>query len=232
MMRGSGQLVLDLPHREALGREDFLVTPSNEAAVALVDRWPDWPAPGAVLVGPPGSGKSHLLEVWRQHAHGAKSRAAELTVEAVPALLETGAVAIDDADRGIAERALFHLLNLARQQSVSVLLSCGRVPDAWSVGLPDLLSRLKALPAVNLLPPDDQLLRGVVVKLLIDRQLSPDEAVVSFIVSRMPRSLDAARLVVSELDRRALEERSDITRPFAARILLELTTRDLFREGE
>jgi chromosomal replication initiation ATPase DnaA len=232
MTRGGGQLVLDLPHREALGREDFLVTPSNAAAVALIDRWPDWPSLAAILIGPPGSGKSHLLAVWRQRAGAAKTQGIELTVDTVPQLVAKSAVAVDDADRAVPERALFHLLNLARQQSAGVLLAAQRPPEAWGIELPDLASRLKALPIVQLLAPDDQLLRGVIVKLFMDRQLAPEEAVISFILSRIPRSLEAARMLVSELDRRALEEKAEITRPFAARILRELTTRDLFGEAE
>lgn len=227
--RESRQLVLDLPLRAALGRDDFLVTPSNAAAVAMIDRYPDWPHYGAVLVGDRGSGKSHLLEVWRQ-ASGARLVAADaLGQEAPDRLLERGALAIDAAPgAALDERALFHLLNLARQAGGHVLIASETDPVQWSVQLPDLASRLKALPVARLDPPDDTLLRGVLVKHFADRQLAVDEAVISYLMLRMPRSLEAARAVVAELDALALAEKTAITRPLAARVLQRLTEPGLF----
>ncbi len=138
-MKGRGrQLVLDLPHRQALGRDDFLVTESNAAAVALIDHWPDWPAHAAMIVGPPGSGKSHLVEVWRQRSKAARVQAADVKVETAPELLLSGAVAIEDAAPPLNERGLFHLLNLAKQQDSSILLTAETRPEHWKIALPDL----------------------------------------------------------------------------------------------
>jgi chromosomal replication initiation ATPase DnaA len=232
-MKGRGrQLVLDLPHRQALGRDDFLVTKSNAAAVALIDHWPDWPAHTAIIVGPPGSGKSHLVEVWRQRSNASRIRAAEVNVEAAPELLISGAVALEDAAPPLNERGLFHLLNLARQQNSSLLLTARTRPEHWKIALPDLLSRLRAIPVLEILPPDDALLRGVLVKLFFDRQIAADEATVSFMLTRMPRSLGAARLLVTEIDRRALEERAEVTRPFVAKVLADFSAPELFGDQD
>lgn len=226
----SRQLVLDLPLRTALGREDFLVTPSNAAAVALIDSYPDWPHYGAVLVGGRGSGKSHLLEVWRQ-ASGARLIEAAALAEAPDRLLAGGALAIDNAPgAALDETALFHLLNLARQTGAHVLIASEQDPAQWKVALPDLASRLKALPVSRLDPPDDALLRGVLVKHFADRQLSVEEPVISYLMLRMPRSLEAARALVAELDRLALAEKTAVTRALAARVLQQMTEPGLFPE--
>lgn len=218
------QLVFDLPHRAARGREDFLVSPSNQGAVAMIDSYPDWPHHAVAIVGPPGSGKSHLLEVWRQVSGGHLVTAAQLTAEAVPDLLSIGALAIDDAPgENLDERALFHLFNLARQDGRRVLMASAQHPPSWNVTLPDLATRLKAMPVAGIGAPDDALLRGVMVKLFTDRQLAVDEATVSYLLRRMPRSLAAARALVAEIDRRALAERAEITRVFAGKVLEELT---------
>lgn len=227
------QLVLNLPHRAALAREDFLVSTSNAAAVAMIDGWRDWPSHGAVLVGPPGSGKSHLVEVWRQISGARRGSVAELTEDAVPALLAVGAVAIEDAPgAALNERALFHLLNLARQTAGKVLLTSEQPPVNWPVALPDLRSRLRALPSATIGAPDDGLLRGVLVKLFADRQLAVDETVISFLLLRMPRSLQAARQIVAAIDDAALVAKSEITRSFVAKTLSAIAEPGLFAEED
>ena len=112
----------------------------------------------------------------------------------MPGALATGALVIEDlAPSDIDERALFHLLNLARQEEADVLMTARTQPAGWALELPDLLSRLRAVPVVTLAPPDDALLRALIVKLCIDRQLSVDEALVNYVASRIERSFAAAR---------------------------------------
>jgi chromosomal replication initiation ATPase DnaA len=223
------QLVLDLPHRAALSREDFLVTKSNAAAVALIDSWPQWPSPAVLLVGPPGSGKSHLVEVWRTASGAARISSDELNAACVPELVSNGAVAIEDLPgNGLDERALFHLLNYAREKDVRVLLSSRGPATAWSVSLPDLASRLKAASVISLASPDDELLQGALLKQFSDRQIRVDHAIVSYILTRMPRSMEAARTIVAAIDQAALEERAEVTRPFVAKVLAGYAEPPLF----
>ena len=231
MSKPPRQLVLELPHRTALGRDDFLVTGSNAAAVAMVDQWPDWPSKTVLLVGPAGSGKSHLVEVWRQKSGAGRLAAADLAEPAIPALLAGGALAIEDAPGlGLDEKALFHLLNYASQKDARLLITSDRHPPQWPVKIPDLLSRLRALPAVELGVPTDDLLRGVLVKLFADRQLAVEESIISYLLVRMPRSLEAARMLVAEIDRRALEEKADVNRAFVSRVLAQLHAPGLFQD--
>ncbi len=217
------QLILDLPHRAAQGAEDFLVSESNAAAVAMVDRWPQWPASTLLLIGPPGSGKSHLVEVWRQRSRAERLMVGDLKADNLPQFNMQRALVLEDAGPGIDETALFHLLNFAHQQNSQMLITSRFNTTQWNLKLPDLVSRLRAAPAIQIGAPDDLLLRGVLVKLFADRQLAPDETVISYLLNRMPRSLAAARAIVAEIDTRALEEQVAITRNFAARILSAFT---------
>jgi chromosomal replication initiation ATPase DnaA len=211
---------LALPHAERLTRDDFLESPANEAGLALIDSWPDWPSRIMLLVGPEGSGKSHLAAVWAE-ASGARSTSAQaLTADAVPAALATGALVVDDLKpQGFDERAMFHLLNLARQDEAHVLMAARIPPSAFEVELRDLRSRLRAVPVVTLLPPDDLLLRALIVKFCADRQLVVDESVVSYLASRIERSTTAARQAVELLDTEALRLGRPVTRALAAELL-------------
>lgn len=214
------QLALALPHAESRSREDFLESPANERALALIESWPDWPNRVMMLTGPEGAGKSHLAAIWAEAA-GARIVAGHLlTPEEVPAALATGALVVDDLEPGrFSERALFHLLNLAREDGAFILLT-GRTPvSAFAVELRDLRSRLRAVPAVALLPPDEALLRALIVKFCTDRQMAVDEGVVSYLATRIERSAAAARRAVETLDAEALRLRRPVTRALAAEVL-------------
>jgi chromosomal replication initiation ATPase DnaA len=225
---GPEQLVLDLPHRPALALEDFLVGPTNEAAVALMDAWPDWTARAAIVVGPTGSGKSHLTNVWRLKSGAGSVPAPELTENAIAEIETTGALAVEDLDRGIAsERVLFHLLNLTKEKGFALLATSRTAPVDLEVALPDLRSRLRALPMVRIESPDDHILKAVLVKLFTDRQLTPDPHVVGHLALHMERSFEAAQKVVEACDQLALARQRKVTRPIAAEALERVRTSGL-----
>lgn len=213
------QLALALPHAENFSREDFLTGASNEAALSLVERWPDWPDRALAIVGPEGAGKSHLAAIWADIAGARRVSARVLGETNLPAALATGALVIEDATSHLDERALFHLINLMRQQDAFVLMTARTPPAMWRVELADLASRLRAIPAVQLRPPDDALLRAVMVKLFADRQLAVDEALITYLSTRIERSFAAARAAVEELDREALRQKRAVTRALAAELL-------------
>ena len=216
---GPRQLVLALDHAVSFAREDFLAGPSNAAALTLIDHWPDWPARVMALVGPQGSGKSHLAAIWAE-ATGARVLAGKLLSETdLPAAFATGALVVEDLEpAGLDERALFHLLNLAREQDTYVLLTARAAPAGFAVSIRDLASRLRAVPAVALAPPDDVLLRSLIVKLAADRQLAVDEALVNYLVNRIERSFAAAHAAVVRLDEEAMRQHRPVTRALAAEL--------------
>lgn len=214
------QLVLDLPHRPALALEDFLVGPSNEAAVALVDGWPGWTARAAIVVGPAGSGKSHLTNVWRLKSGAPSIPAPALSEEVIAEIEKAGALAVEDLDRGIAdERVFFHLLNLTKEKGYALLATSRMAPGELDVALPDLRSRLRALPMVRIEAPDDHILKAVLVKLFTDRQLTPDPHVIGHLALHMDRSFEAAQKVVEACDQLALARQRKVTRQIAAEAL-------------
>ena len=205
------QLPLDLGFRPALGRADFLIAPCNAAAVAWIDRWPDWPAPALALWGPAGSGKTHLLEVWRARSQAAAIAPRALTSSALPQLLGASrAAAIDDAE-GADEEALLHLYNMLAERQGHLLLAARLPPARWAIRLADLRSRLVAAPAVAVEAPDDALLGAVLVKLFADRQLRISEDLIAYLLPRIERSFAAAQAIVAALDEAALAGQRAVT---------------------
>ena len=213
------QLAFALPHAESLTRDNFLEGPANAAALALVDAWPEWPNRIMVLVGPEGSGKSHLAAIWAERAGARATSAHALTAADVPAELATGALVLEDL-RAAAfdERALFHLLNLAREDEAFILITARLPPAALEIELRDLRSRLRAVPVVSVLPPDDHLVRALIVKFCADRQLAVDEQIVSYLATRLERSHAAVRQAIELLDAEGLRLGRPVTRALAAEL--------------
>jgi chromosomal replication initiation ATPase DnaA len=220
---GRGQLIFDLPHRAALGAWDFLISPSNQAAAEMIDRWPHWPQSSVLVVAPPRAGKTHLANVWRLKSGAARLEARTLGETDVTAAAEGRAVLVEDLHAGIGdERALFHLLNLVREHKLAMLLTSRMPAGELSAGLPDLRSRLRALPTVTIAPPDEVLLKAVLVKHFTDRQLAVEPHIISYIALRMERSMQAAATIVAEIDRAAMAAHRKVTRALVAEILGQL----------
>ena len=214
------QLAFALPHAESLTRDNFLEGPANEAGLTLIESWPDWPNRIMLLVGPEGAGKSHLAAIWAEQSGARTISAHALTPAAVPGALATGALVVEDLDPAtFDERALFHLMNLAREDEAFVLITARVAPSALEVELRDLRSRLRAAPVVMLTAPDDQLFRALLVKFCADRQISVDESVVSYLANHLERSFAAARQAIAQLDAEALRLGRPVTRALAAELL-------------
>ena len=219
---GARQLALDLPHAESFRRDDFLPDVSNGAALALVDAWPAWPDRIAAIVGPPGSGKSHLAAIWAERSGARILDAASLDAAEVPRALVTGALVLEDLTPSqVDEPALFHLLNLSREDQAHVLITAKRRLDFEGYATADVASRLRVVPTVTLDPPSDSLLAAVLVKQFADRQLMLDEPTINYLLPRMERSLSAARTLAALLDRAALSRGRRITRALAAEVVRE-----------
>lgn len=213
MAERAGQLTLSFPVAERLDADDFLVSGSNAEAYSAIERWPDWPDPVLLLIGPTGSGKTHLATIWAKRSHAWLLTPKDVQDHAVPHLVSAGALVIDHTDaQSFDEAALFHLLNAARARRTFLLITARQPPDLWGLTTPDLLSRLRLAPLVSIGEPDDALLRSVLVKMFLDRQLVVDTAVVDALAQRGERSFDAARQAVEALDKRALASGKRITR--------------------
>lgn len=196
------QLVLPLQVRSASGRADFIVAPGNQAAVGFIDSFPNWPAPAAVLHGPPASGKSHLAAVWAQ-----KAGAQVISATALEANVPDGALVVEDVGPGVAEAPLFALI----ERGAPLLITSQTPPAEWPVVLPDLVSRARALLGFALWAPDDALLMGLAVKLFADRQVQVPENVVAAMIAGLERSPAAIRDFVERADAVALAEKKPIT---------------------
>jgi chromosomal replication initiation ATPase DnaA len=222
------QLRLNLEHTPSFRREDFITSASNAEGVAAVDAWPNWLSGALTLVGPEGSGKTHLAAAWAE-AHGGLFLD-HLAVHLVP-LSELGGqpVAVDDADQ-VNDETMFHLINLAAAEGFGLLLTSRAWPRTWSCALPDLRSRLNALRVVQLHEPDDLVLRGVLERFFRQRLIVPPDDVLDYLVRRIERSAPIAREVVARIDEAASAEARAVTVALARKVIEddEAETGELF----
>ncbi len=218
----SGQSSFPLFGGPRFAAVDFREAPSNADACAWLRRTQEWPDGRLALWGEAGSGKTHLLHIWATE-RGADVRSGA-NLPGLPDIPPAG-LAVDDADSA-EEMPLLHLLNVAGETGVPILLAARAPPARWGVGLPDLASRLRAILAVAIGPPDDALLRVVLARLLADRQLRLPQQVQEWLVSRLPRSAAALGEAVARLDSVGLDEHRKITVPFTSEVLADMLRSD------
>lgn len=218
-----------LPRADAMGREEFILGPCNAVAFAMLDSWPGgWASQKMALIGPEGSGKTHLAHIWTERSGGTILPARELLLADIPTLA-CGPLVVEDvpdiAGHRAAEETLFHLHNLILAEGHSLLVTATRPPSQWGLILPDLASRMEACPAVHLQAPDDALLGALLIKFFTDRQIMPSPDVIPYLLPRIERSFKAAARIAAALDEQSLVEKRKVTRSMAIRVLDQLEER-------
>ena len=193
----NGQLPLPLAYAQGTGEADFFVSPCNAKAVAWLDHFPGWGHHATLLLGPEGSGKSHLAAIFRAR-HGAQ--------------VDVWDQPLTKAD----EVALFHRYNAAREAGRGLLILARDMPQP---ALADLASRLAACPVVRIDPPDDEALGAVLLKAGRDRGLMLAPDVLRYCLTRMERSFAAAQALAADLDSLSLSARRPVSVRLAAEAL-------------
>lgn len=223
----SEQLTFDLPTRPALERGDFFIANSNALALAMIEDCENWPQNKHLLVGPKGSGKTHLANVWANQRGARVIASRDITDQAVEEYAAQDLV-IDDVPSLLGERSreatIFHIHNLCLANGNALLMTGTGDVSTWNCVLPDLASRLNGTRTARLDPPDDILFQALLAKLFADRQLFPPPDVFPYLLLRLERSYDAAQMAVNHIDRAALSRKRAITRSFVASIIDDLTT--------
>ncbi|MFS2318845.1 hypothetical protein RMQ97_12975 [Maricaulis sp. D1M11] len=215
----SEQLTLDLPIRDDFSPEAFVAGAANADARAALTQWRDWPRGALLLCGPAGAGKTHMAAIWARMSQADAVEASDLEAF-LPDFASDRALVVENADRVPAGEALFHVLNRAMEDDMPGLLLTARVlPALWTVTVPDLVSRLKALPVVDIHEPDDDLLSHLLEKQLMDRGTAIDPGVIHYLLPRIERSVEAVRELVDRLDKCALVNQTPINRTVARTVL-------------
>ncbi|WP_018687522.1 HdaA/DnaA family protein [Ahrensia kielensis] len=216
----ANQLLLDLRGAPSLTRDDLVVSAANLNAASLIDNWPHWPSPWAVLIGAKGYGKSHLAEIWCEAAQAHRVNPSELSDVDLDEAQKGRPILIDGLSEGnFDETRTFHLMNAVRNAQQTMLITAENNPALWRLETADLRSRFKAATTVEIGEPDDALLRAVLAKLFADRQINVGPDIVEYLATRIDRSLGSANHVVNLLDREALMSKARITKPLIARVL-------------
>jgi chromosomal replication initiation ATPase DnaA len=219
-VQATGQLTLKFPVRQRFAAADFLQAPCNAAALTWLARTADWPNRRLALWGEAGNGKTHLMHVWAERSGAVLLRGPAL--HGLPDLPMGGGIALDEADATENEPAMLHLLNAASEAGLPVLMAGRAPPSRWKTYLPDLASRLRAVAAVEIGAPDDDLLRALLIRLAKERQLVLSDAVHEWLLRRLPRTPAALREAMAQLDDAGLASGSAITRVLAASALANM----------
>jgi chromosomal replication initiation ATPase DnaA len=201
------------PARRSL--KDYVVAESNAAALDMLTRW--WNSAETVLVisGPPGSGKTHLLNILTEAADepAGRTNSGSLTI-------------IDDANRRL-PRDLLAQFETARETGARLALGGSGDPRSWAQGLRDLETRLGAATRIDLTEPDDALLRAVITKLFRDRQLRAKDDLAAYAAARLPKTFAAANAFVDSVDAASIAQGAPLGLRLAKRVIDNLSEEPL-----
>lgn len=223
------QLRLPLNRPVVYRREDFVVASSNEAAWRRLWSRETWPAGVLALVGPEGSGKTHMARLWAQEMGAAMPRPGATDLSD----LVGRTLVIDDVEDWDDPEGLFHLINIAAGPGASLLLTARTAPIEWQAALPDLRSRLNALEVAQLVEPDDAVLAAIIRKLFKERHVVPADDLIPYLLPRIERSAAAVRALVIELDEKSSAERREVNRALAQELFkVDNVTIDMFGSGD
>ena len=225
------QLIFNLNRQGKVGLENFYISKSNQVAVKTIKRWEDWPAKKLLLMGPSGSGKSHLADFWTRTTKARTLEINEISDFNLEELNNNSGFVIDDVDqirmfnkndKDRIEEKLFHLLNFSAQASCFLMMTSSAPITSWGLKLSDLISRLATIAVVELFPPDDDLLIAVLLKQFDDKQIKVSPEVVLFVSKRINRTFESIREFVNLADHLTLKNKRDVTIPFVSEILHKL----------
>lgn len=231
MSETAQQLTLELPHRPALGKEDFLISPCNEEAVRLIDSWPQWDFFAACIYGSEGCGKTHLANVFSNRVSLLTNypykipciKAQQLKLESVHELFhQNSCLIVEDLCADINEEAMFHLYNLYRNEGGNILFTSQMAPARIPFKLKDLQSRLNIVPSIEIKNPDDELLSSLLIKLFMDRQINVSPEIISYILNNMERSFSYARKIVQQIDMISLARKRAVSIPLVKDAISDL----------
>lgn len=221
------QMALDLVYNPQMGRADFILTSENIKLLQHLDAWQGWEGKATILIGPKGCGKTHLATIWAESAKAPIIELNQVDSALLTDLAQSFTLCCENVISGsFSETDVFHLLNLLRARGGALLITSQTHPSEWGVSLPDLASRLRAIPVLEMGEPDEVLLEQLIIKLFADRQLEVSPDVARYLAVRMERSAHFAHALVEAIDKQALAARAKVTKQLAGRVLNELMPED------
>ena len=214
------QLPLAVQLRDTASFETFWPGPNRE----LVDSLRATPV-SALLFGPSGSGRTHLLQAACR-AHRGRYWPLSVLADSGPDVLDGHDAplwCLDDIDAVLSDSrwtlALLRLLDRARSEHRAVLLAASAPPDRLTLDLPDLRTRLSALPAYGLRALTDEDRQELLQRRAQAKGLELGDDVVRWLLNTQPRGTGPLLDALDALDRAALSAKRRLTLPFVQSVL-------------
>lgn len=202
-------------------QDDFIVSDANVTAYSYLAKWPNWEdtllSRALLIYGPHGCGKTHLVHLWKYHAHARFISPEDIYLNQFSELSQC--FILEHIEAITDEVAWFHWFNAVLEAQGYIVMTAPCAPSQLHIRLPDLKSRLCAVPSIAIQAPDDTLLAQVLAKQFSDRQLRVSPDVIDYLIPRIERSFASAYAIVKTLDDQALIEKRKITVPFVKSLL-------------
>ena len=214
----SDQLILEFPSHKAYKKEDFYVSPSNQQAYDFINSWPRWIKRIVNIVGPSGSGKSHLASILKNKTSCLQINSNEINENIFIKYKTKEALIIENLDEKISEDLLFALWNIALQDNKYLMITSKKQINSYPFKLKDLTSRVKSTLSIGINLPSDDLISVIIAKNFSDKQIKVEKKHIDFIIKRIDRSYEKISQFILVLDKYSLKKGT----PFSLKLIKEV----------
>ena len=205
------QLVFKFPFKTRYFEQDFFVSSNNFSAYKLIESWPNWPGKWVNIIGPTGSGKTHLSKILEKKIKKLKVvDETNVNEKIISELRHFDCLIIDNFKNKIEDKLLYSILNQSKQLENFIVINSKLQLNKFEIKLKDLKSRFNSFIFIGIDLPTDDLLQVIISKSFSDKQINLNPKVSEYIVKNVDRSYEKMFKFLSDLDELSLSSGKSI----------------------
>ena len=209
-MRDTNQTIIKFDYDKNFDENDFILSKSNKHIYKFLDKWPKWERNFINIIGEKLSGKTHLINIFIKKNKGIIIDGRSFNEDDLKKVDIHENIIIENLTSNINENLFYSLLNLIEQDNKYVIITSSNSIVDIDFKLADLKSRAKSFLILNIEHPDDEIIFGIILKNLSDRQISLDKKLIDYIVKRIERSYSKIHNFIYKIDQLSLKKKKSI----------------------
>ena len=219
----SEQLIFNFPFKKNYLKQDFYVSKNNFNAYKLIESWPKWPSRLINIFGPPGCGKTHLVNILKSKIQSVIISSDNVSDEILNTYKTKECLIIDNYNNDINEKILYSIINQAYLDNKYLIISSTISIKKFEIKLLDLKSRFSSFIDIGIELPTDDLIRVILTKNFSDKQIQVSQKNIEYILKNIERSYEKIKTFSNSIDSLSLTKAQPIKLHLIKKVLNEIS---------